>query len=89
MQRTDWYLRFVRKTAKKAGSTGRRWSRPFSPMATRSASRQAKIDDFTNAKWETGILAGDFGGANIISLYGGYSLNPICVPGGMGFTDFG
>jgi hypothetical protein len=37
---------------------------------------RATIEDFTNAKWETGILAGDFGGANIISLYGGYSLNP-------------
>jgi hypothetical protein len=32
--------------------------------------------DFTNAKWETGILAGDFGGANIVSIYGGYSFNP-------------
>jgi len=37
---------------------------------------RATLDDFTNAKWEAGILAGDFGGANIISLYGGYSLNP-------------
>ena len=38
----------------------------------RSASRQ----DFTEARWEAGLLAGDFGGANIISMYGGYSLNP-------------
>ena len=36
----------------------------------------ADIDDFTNARWEAGVLAGDFGGANIVSLYGGYSLNP-------------
>lgn len=33
-------------------------------------------EDFTNATWEVGVLAGDFGGANIISLYGGYSLTP-------------
>jgi len=33
-------------------------------------------EDFTNAKWEMGVLAGDFGGANIVSLYGGYSLTP-------------
>jgi len=33
-------------------------------------------EDFTNAKWEVGVLAGDFGGANIVSLYGGYSLTP-------------
>ena len=31
-------------------------------------------EDFTFAKWEFGVLAGDFGGANIVSLYGGYSL---------------
>ncbi len=37
-----------------------------------------KVDksDFTDAKWEAGVLAGDFGGANIVSLYGGYSLTP-------------
>ncbi len=34
------------------------------------------LEEFTNARWETGVLAGDFGGANIVSLYGGYSLNP-------------
>jgi len=37
---------------------------------------RATLEDFTNAKWELGILTGDFGGANIISLYGGYSFNP-------------
>ncbi len=34
------------------------------------------IEEFTNAKWEAGVLTGDFGGANIVSLYGSYSLNP-------------
>ena len=34
------------------------------------------LEDFTNAEWEFGVLAGDFGGANIVSLYGGYSLTP-------------
>jgi hypothetical protein len=37
---------------------------------------RAGLEDFTNSKWEMGALAGDFGGANIVSLYGGYSLNP-------------
>ena len=36
----------------------------------------ADKEDFTNARWEAGVLAGDFGGANVISVYGGYSLNP-------------
>ena len=34
------------------------------------------MDEFTNARWEFGALAGDFGGANIVSLYAGYSLTP-------------
>ena len=38
--------------------------------------RRATLEDFTNAKGEAGILAGDFGGANIVSVYGGYSINP-------------
>ena len=38
--------------------------------------RDLGLQDFTDAKWEVGILAGDFGGANFISLYGSYSLNP-------------
>ena len=34
------------------------------------------LADFTNSRWEAGVLAGDFGGANILSVYGAYSLNP-------------
>jgi hypothetical protein len=34
------------------------------------------LEEFTNSKWEIGVLAGDFGGANTVSLYGAYSLNP-------------
>ena len=37
---------------------------------------EAGQQDFTDSRWELGALTGDFGGANIVSLYGGYSLNP-------------
>jgi hypothetical protein len=37
---------------------------------------EAGQDDFTHSRWEIGMLSGDFGGANIGSLYVGYSLNP-------------
>ncbi len=30
-------------------------------------------DDFTTRRWEMGVLAGDFEGANVISTYGAYS----------------
>lgn len=32
------------------------------------------IDDYTNRRWEVGVQYGDFGGANMISAFGGYGL---------------
>jgi len=75
MQRTDWYL--VRAANGKEGWVDRaQMEQTLQPDGAQVSFEQANIEDFTNAKWETGILAGDFGGANIISLYGGYSINP-------------
>lgn len=34
------------------------------------------IDDYAQRRWEMGTLYGDFGGANIISLYGAFSFTP-------------
>ena len=74
-QRTDWYL--VRAANGKEGWVDRaQMQNTLQPDGQPVDFRRPTIEDFTNAKWETGILAGDFGGANIISLYGSYSLNP-------------
>ena len=74
-QRTDWFL--VRSDKGKEGWVDRAQMELTLQADGRAVSfKEADIEDFTNAKWETGLLAGDFGGANIISLYGGYSLNP-------------
>jgi len=75
MQRTDWYL--VRSDRGKEGWVDRaQMEQTLQPDGQQVSFARASIDDFTNAKWETGVLAGDFGGANIVSLYGSYSLNP-------------
>ena len=74
-QRTDWFL--VRTAKGKEGWVDRaQMELTLQSDGEQFSLRRATIEDFTNAKWETGILAGDFGGANIISLYGSYSLNP-------------
>ena len=75
MQRTDWFL--VRAANGKQGwvDSGQ-MQLTLRPDGDRVSFEQAGIGDFTNAKWEAGVLAGDFGGANIISIYAGYSLNP-------------
>ena len=75
MQRTDWYL--VRAANGTEGWVDQaQMELTLRPDGSEIEFERADQDDFTNAKWEAGILAGDFGGANIISLYGGYSLNP-------------
>ncbi|NCF72739.1 MAG: SH3 domain-containing protein [Gammaproteobacteria bacterium] len=74
-QRTEWYL--VRADNGKQGWVDRaQMEQTLQPDGNRVSFDRAGLEDFTNAKWELGLLAGDFGGANIISLYGGYSLNP-------------
>jgi len=34
------------------------------------------LEDYSERKWEAGVLYGDFGGANVISAYGGFGLTP-------------
>ena len=74
-QRTSWYL--VRTDRGIEGWVDQaQMELTLKPDGSQVEFEVADIEDFTNAKWEAGILAGDFGGANIISLYGGYSVDP-------------
>jgi len=75
MQRTDWYL--VRTDRDTEGWVDAdQMQLTLVPDGTEFDIERATVADFTNSRWEAGVLAGDFGGANIVSLYGGYSLNP-------------
>jgi len=75
VQRTDWYL--VRDEQGDEGWVDReQMELTLKPDGSAVDFRRATLEDLTNSKWELGVLAGDFGGANIVSLYGGYSLNP-------------
>jgi len=75
MRRTDWFQ--VRGADGTEGWVDRaQMERTLQSGGTTIEFAQANQQDFTDSRWEAGVLAGDFGGANIISLYGGYSLNP-------------
>ncbi len=75
MQRTDWYL--VRDADGDEGWVDReQMELTLNLDGTEVDFRRATREDFTNARWEMGVLAGDFSGANSVSVYGGYSLNP-------------
>ena len=74
-RRTDWFL--VRTTKGKEGWVDRsQMERTLQQDGEFIDFEAADQEDFTNSRWELGVLAGDFGGANVISLYGAYSLNP-------------
>ena len=74
-QRTDWYL--VRTERDKEGWVNRdQMEQTLKPDGDTFRVERATREDFTNARWEAGVLAGDFGGANIVSLFGAYSLTP-------------
>ena len=74
-QRTEWYL--VRADNGKQGWVDRaQMEQTLQPDGENVSFAAATLEDFTNARWEVGGLAGDFGGANSVSIYGGYSLNP-------------
>ena len=75
MQRTDWYL--VRNEKGIEGWVNRdEMEKTLVEDGSNFTVARADLGDFTTSRWEIGALAGDFGGANIVSLYGGYSLNP-------------
>ncbi len=75
MQRTDWYQ--VRTKRGKEGWVDReQMEQTLQRDGDQISFEQADIEDFTYARWEAGLLSGDFGGSNIISMYGGYSLTP-------------
>ncbi len=75
MQRTEWYK--VRDNDGKEGWVSReQLELTLKPDGTPTEFNDLGLEQFTNAKWEVGLLSGDFGGANIVSMYGSYSLNP-------------
>jgi hypothetical protein len=74
-RRTDWFL--VEDEGGARGWVDRaQMELTLQPDGQNIEFAGASRRDFTDARWEAGVLAGDFGGANIISVYTGYSLNP-------------
>lgn len=74
-RRTDWFL--VRSADGTEGWVDRaQMELTLQPDGQNIEFSQTDQQDFTDARWEAGMLSGDYGGANIVSLYGGYSLNP-------------
>ncbi len=73
-RRTDWF-----KVRGDRGTEG--WVPRQQILATLGLTgdpvdlREPSREDFATRRWEAGVLAGDFGGASVISLYGAYAFS--------------
>jgi hypothetical protein len=74
-RRTEWFL--VRTPAGREGWVPRaQLERTLEPTGERKRFRDPTLNDYAESRWEVGAMYGDFGGANVISTYGSYSLTP-------------
>jgi len=73
-RRTDWFK--LRTTKGKEGWAKRSaMELTLTPDGDRTEFADADLGDFSRRRWEAGVMAGDFEGADIITAYGGYMVN--------------
>jgi hypothetical protein len=73
-RRTDWFK--VRTEDHREGWVHRKQMvHTLQPTGEVTAFDDGSRESFTDHRWEAGVLAGDFGGASVISVYGAYSFN--------------
>lgn len=74
-RRTDWFL--VRDARGVEGWVHRaQLELTLRPDGRKLELAEADREDLLASRWEIGVLSGDYGGANVITLYGGYSFTP-------------
>jgi uncharacterized protein YgiM (DUF1202 family) len=72
-RRTDWFL--VRSARGKEGWVKREEMQlTLSPEGAATQFAEADFGDFSRRRWEAGVMAGDFEGANVMTAYAGYYL---------------
>jgi uncharacterized protein YgiM (DUF1202 family) len=72
-RRTDWFL--VRTKRGKEGWVSReQMELTLTPGGEKTLFVEAAFGDFSRRRWEGGVLAGDFEGADMITVYGAYAM---------------
>lgn len=73
-QRTDWFQ--VRTRKDKKGWVHRdQLERTLADDGTRTKIEDLDFGSFSDRRWEFGVAGGDFGGANVVSVYGAFALS--------------
>ena len=72
-RRTDWFL--VRTRRGKEGWVSRdEMELTETTWGEKTMFADAAIGDFSRRRWEAGVMAGDFEGADLVTVYAGYAL---------------
>ena len=72
-RRTNWFR--VRTAKGKEGWVKRaEMEQTLTPAGDQTRFAEANIGDFSKRRWEAGVLAGDFEGADMITAYAGYAM---------------
>ena len=72
-RRTDWFM--VRTKRGKVGWVKRaEMELTLTPEGDKALFAEAGFGDFSRRRWEGGVLAGDFDGADIVTVYGAYAM---------------
>jgi hypothetical protein len=72
-RRTDWFK--VRGPGGQEGwVTREQLQRTLTLAGAPTRIHEPGIGDFSSRRWELGVLGGDFDGADVLSVYGGYAL---------------
>ena len=72
-RRTDWFLLRTNK-GKEGWAKRAAMVTTMSPEGEATGFADADFGDFSRRRWETGVMAGDFEGANVLTGYAGYML---------------
>jgi uncharacterized protein YgiM (DUF1202 family) len=74
-QRTDWFR--VRTSEGKEGWVKRdALELTLTPEGEMTHFADADMGDFSRRRWEAGVMAGDFEGADVMSVYAAYAVTP-------------
>ena len=72
-RRTDWFK--VRTGKGKEGWVRRTdMELTLTPDGENTAFAEADLGDFSQRRWEAGVMAGDFEGADVMTVYAGYAM---------------
>ena len=74
-RRTDWFQ--IRTRKGKTGWVGyAQMEKTLTSTGEKTNFVEVSLDDFSNRRWEMGLVGGVFNSAPVMTLYGGYALMP-------------